>query len=81
MCFYFCAKTEQEAENQERFRTDLVPRLNGKIYVPVVYEEFTTRKVLVAEWIEGEKLASSSPEVIERLTKVFFHKSFCLFVH
>ena len=48
-----------------------MPRLNGKIYVPVVYEEFTTRKVLVAEWIEGEKLASSSPEVIERLTKVF----------
>ena len=71
MCFYFCPKTKQEAENQEKFRTDLVPRLNGKIYVPVVYEEFTTRKVLVAEWIEGEKLASSSPEVIERLTKVF----------
>ena len=81
MCFYLCPKTKQEAENQERFRTDLVPRLNGKIYVPVVYEEFTTRKVLVAEWIEGEKLASSSPEVIERLTKVFFRNSVGLFVH
>ena len=42
----------------------------GKIYVPVVYHEFTTRKVIVSEWVEGEKLASSSPSVIERLTKV-----------
>ena len=60
----------KEAENQERFRTDLMPRMGGRIYVPVVYNEFTTRKVIVTEWVEGEKLASSSPDVIERLTKV-----------
>ena len=60
----------KEAANQERFRTDLVPRLKGQIYIPEVYHEFTTRKVIVSEWVEGNKLASSSPDVIERLTKV-----------
>jgi aarF domain-containing kinase len=60
----------KEAEHQERFRMDLVPLLGGKIYVPVVYHEFTTRKVIVSEWVEGEKLASSNPDVVERLTKV-----------
>ena len=60
----------KEAANQERFRTDLVPRLKGQIYIPQVYHEFTTRKVIVSEWVEGNKLASSSPDVIERLTKV-----------
>ena len=49
---------------------DLVPHLGGKIYVPVVYHEFTTRKIIVSEWVEGEKLASSTPDIIERLTKV-----------
>ena len=60
----------KEAANQERFRTDLVPRLKGQIYIPQVYHEFTTRKVIVSEWVDGNKLASSSPDVIERLTKV-----------
>merc|ERR1712241_401983 len=60
----------KEAENQEKFRSDLMPRMNGKIYVPLVYNKFTSRKVIVTEWIEGEKLASSPPDVINRLTKV-----------
>ena len=60
----------KEAENQEIFRTKLMPLMGGRIYVPMVYHEFTSRKVIVTEWIEGEKLANSSPKIIERLTKV-----------
>ena len=60
----------KEAENQEKFRSELVPKLKGQVYVPKVYNKFTSRKVIVTEWIEGEKLASSSPDVINRLTKV-----------
>ena len=61
---------KKEAENQEMFRNDLMPIMGGKIYIPEVHHELTTRKVIVTEWIEGEKLANSSPKVIERLTKV-----------
>lgn len=60
----------KEAENQETFRTNLMPRMKGQVYIPMVYNKFTSRKVLVTEWIEGEKLASSPPDVINRMTKV-----------
>jgi predicted unusual protein kinase regulating ubiquinone biosynthesis (AarF/ABC1/UbiB family) len=43
---------------QEKFRQNLAPKLGGRIYIPQVHHEFTTRKVLVTEWIEGEKLAA-----------------------
>jgi len=56
-----------EGNNLERFRTELVPLLNGKVRVPQCFWEVTSRKVLVTEWIEGEQLAKSSPAVINRL--------------
>ncbi len=34
-----------EAENQEKFIKDLVPKMGGQVYVPKVYKQFTTRKV------------------------------------
>ncbi|KAL7621584.1 hypothetical protein AAE478_008909 [Parahypoxylon ruwenzoriense] len=49
---------EAEAKNSEMMR-DLVnsePSLKGRVYVPKVYPEFTTRRVLVTEWIEGVRL-------------------------
>ena len=94
-----------EASNQERFRRDFSSRMGGRVYIPKVYNDLTTRKVqikfilrfllfhtillsflgsrqchkkcwvffgqvLVSEWIEGEQLAKSPPDVIDRLTKV-----------
>lgn len=53
-----------EAANQLKFKQELVPRLNGKIRVPEVFLEFTSRKVLTTEWIHGRKLASANQEVI-----------------
>ena len=39
----------------------------GNVYVPQVHWVATTRKVLATEWIEGEQLARSPREVIQRL--------------
>lgn len=47
-----------------------VPKMSGEIFVPRVFHDLTTRRVLVTEWVEGEKLAQSPPEVINKLTKI-----------
>ncbi len=44
----------QEAENGIKFK-ELYGHLEG-VYVPNMYKDLTTRKVLVMEWIEGERL-------------------------
>lgn len=44
----------QEAENGIKFK-ELYGHLDG-VYVPKMYKELTTRKVLVMEWIDGERL-------------------------
>ncbi|EQL02580.1 ABC1 domain protein [Ophiocordyceps sinensis CO18] len=47
-----------EAKNSARMR-DLVnaeKSLRGRVYVPTVYQELTTRRVLTTEWIEGVRL-------------------------
>lgn len=47
-----------EAKNSETMR-DLVnseKSLKGRVYIPTVYSEFTTRRVLTTEWIEGVRL-------------------------
>lgn len=49
---------ENEAKNSERMR-DLVhtePRLTGRVYVPPVYGELSSKRVLTTEWIEGVRL-------------------------
>merc|ERR1711872_1051763 len=59
-----------EASNQRKCKIELEPRLKDRIYVPDVYGKYTTRKVLVTEWIEGAQLAKSAPDVINRLIPV-----------
>mmetsp|Transcript_25823 Transcript_25823/g.33862 ORF Transcript_25823/g.33862 Transcript_25823/m.33862 type:complete len:882 (-) Transcript_25823:116-2761(-) len=64
--FYTELNFINEGKNQMKFREIL----NGSgIYVPKVYEEYTTRRVLVTEWINGEKLSASPPDDIKELTK------------
>jgi len=49
---------ENEAKNSERMR-DLVnsePGLRGRVYVPPVYPELSSKRVLTTEWIEGVRL-------------------------
>jgi predicted unusual protein kinase regulating ubiquinone biosynthesis (AarF/ABC1/UbiB family) len=56
-----------EAANMERFRHELVPRLGGKVCVPECHSSLTSRKVIATDWVEGEQLAKSPPEVINEL--------------
>lgn len=49
---------QNEADNSERM-AKLVqgePRLNGRVYIPKVYRELSSKRVMTAEWIEGVRL-------------------------
>ena len=61
---------EHELANAERMTTQLLPRLKGRVRVPRTHAAASSRKVLAAEWIDGEQLARSPPEVIRRLVPV-----------
>lgn len=50
-----------EAANGIRFR-QLYGKLEG-VYVPQMYTELTTQKVLVMEWVEGERIRSAYTSV------------------
>ncbi|KAF8526696.1 atypical/ABC1/ABC1-B protein kinase [Gautieria morchelliformis] len=56
-----------EARNAQRTAALIAsePQLAGKVYVPKVYDEFTTGKVMTAEYIDGVKL--SDRRAIRRL--------------
>lgn len=47
-----------EADNSERM-AELVkgePRLRGRVYIPKVYRDLSSKRVMTAEWIEGVRL-------------------------
>jgi len=49
---------ENEASNSERM-AQLVAgesRLNGRVYIPEVYHDLSSKRVMTAEWIEGVRL-------------------------
>ena len=60
-----------EASNQQRLR-DLImdqEKVSG-VYVPEVYHELSTRRVLVTEWIDGTKLSDCPKDEIRKLIGV-----------
>jgi aarF domain-containing kinase len=60
---------ENEARNQIHFQKELGKR-NCPVKVPDVYQEYSTRRILTTEWIEGVKLADSSSKTIRKLIPV-----------
>ncbi|CAE8618379.1 unnamed protein product [Polarella glacialis] len=61
---------EAEGRNYAYFRKELGQRMGGRVYVPEVCWELTSRRVLATEWVEGPRLADCSPEVIRTLVPV-----------
>ena len=59
-----------EGEHQEYFARELGSRMGDAVYVPKVYWQATSNKVLCTEWIDGTPLAKSSPAEIKRLVPV-----------
>src|SRR5436190_8264010 len=49
---------ENEADNSERMAKLVAsdPRLKDRVYIPKVYRELSSRRVMTAEWIEGVRL-------------------------
>ena len=49
---------QNEAENGERMAALIAqePRLRDRVYIPKVYHELSSRRVMTAEWIEGVRL-------------------------
>ncbi|KAI9882769.1 MAG: hypothetical protein M1823_005481 [Watsoniomyces obsoletus] len=49
---------EYEADNAERMAGLVASesRLNGRVYIPKVYRELSSKRVMTAEWIEGVRL-------------------------
>ncbi|KAH8667654.1 ABC transporter [Tricladium varicosporioides] len=56
-----------EADNSDKMRAlvDSEPRLKGRVYIPKIYRELSSKRIMTAEWIEGVRLwdkeALSSP--------------------
>lgn len=49
---------ENEANNAEEMRrlVSREPRLNGRVYIPKLYRDISSKRVMTAEWIEGVRL-------------------------
>lgn len=56
-----------EAANQDRLKRLLTQENVTGVYVPKVYHDLCSRRVLVTEWIDGVKLSSCPPEKINEL--------------
>jgi len=65
---------EKEAANQVYFKQELGKRMGtskqSNVYVPNVYPQYTTQRILTTEWIEGIKLADAPPEIIRQLIPI-----------
>lgn len=56
-----------EAGNQKRLTRLLADEGVTGMYVPKVYDELCTRRILVSEWIDGKKLSDCPPETVREL--------------
>ncbi len=72
-----------EATNCKRFKEMF--KDDPTIYIPEVYEDYTTRRILVLEWIEGIKINDYAEleaaginrlEVANRTVQAYFHQFF-----
>jgi predicted unusual protein kinase regulating ubiquinone biosynthesis (AarF/ABC1/UbiB family) len=68
--FYTELDFNNEARNQQRLRQDLIDNKVQGVYVPNVYEDLCTRRILVSEWVDGKKLSECSQEELGELTPI-----------
>ena len=73
----------REAANCKRFRVMFAD--DQTIYIPDVYDDYTTRRVLVLEWIDGIKISEYAAleaagidrlEAANRMVAAYFHQFF-----
>lgn len=76
----------REAENARRTAAFVAaePRLRGRVHIPVVYPEYSTQRVLTAEWITGVRLSDRAgvaalghtPDVMKTMVELFAAQMF-----
>ncbi|KAL4452695.1 hypothetical protein ABPG75_008357 [Micractinium tetrahymenae] len=59
----------REGQNATRF-AQLIAEDLPQVVVPRTYSDFTTRRVLTTEWLEGEKLSQSQADDVGKLVQV-----------
>ena len=60
---------ELEAKNQRLFQEEMRAR-SCPVVVPNVYNDYTTRRVLTTQWMDGIRLSDAPPETIRRLIPI-----------
>ncbi len=68
--FYEELDFKNEAENQKRARKAILDTTSGAVYVPKVFDQYTSRRLLVSEFVYGKKLTTCEPTELRRLTAV-----------
>ena len=63
--FYTELDFVNEAANQKRITQLMKDEGVDGIYVPKVYEDLCTRRIMVSEWIDGKKLSDCTPQEIK----------------
>ena len=59
-----------EAKNQQLLKDLMIAENVPGVYIPEVYHDLCTRRLLVTEWVDGSKLSSCEPDEIRRLIAV-----------
>jgi predicted unusual protein kinase regulating ubiquinone biosynthesis (AarF/ABC1/UbiB family) len=59
-----------EAANQMKLDKQMRDENVQGLYIPKVYKELCTRRLLVSEWMDGVKLSEAEPDVINELIPV-----------
>jgi len=60
---------ELEANNQKHFQHEMDIR-GCQVVIPDVHDDYTTRRVLTTQWIDGIRLSDAPPETIRRLIPI-----------
>ncbi|GAB5360019.1 hypothetical protein AAMO2058_000591400 [Amorphochlora amoebiformis] len=68
--FYTELDFTNEGKNQMRLKRLLEKEEVKDVYVPHVYEDLCTRRILVSEWIDGVKLSQCDPKEIRQLIEI-----------
>jgi predicted unusual protein kinase regulating ubiquinone biosynthesis (AarF/ABC1/UbiB family) len=68
--FYTELDFQNEASNQRTLKNFLKEKGVKGVTVPAVYDELCTRRILVSEWIDGQKLSDCTTEQIAELIPV-----------
>ena len=68
--FYTELDFKNEAANMDKMRGLFEEQGVTDVAIPRVYDDLTSRRLLVSEWVDGLKLSDCEPDEIRELTKI-----------